>query len=363
MASTGHPILAQIVPIRRCNLSCAYCNEFDSVSDPVPAPEMLRRIDRLAELGTTVVTLSGGEPLLHPELDDLVRRIRERGAMATLITNGYLLTVDRIRRLDRAGLDHLQISIDNVVPDSISKKSLKTLDRKLQWLSEAAEFAVTVNSVVGGVAGQSQDAMEVARRARELGFTATAGILHDGGGQAQKLDAGQMAAFDQIRRASGGVFSFAHYDSFQHNIARGLPNEWTCRAGARFLYICENGLVHYCSQQRGRPGIPLAEYGPEHLRREFAWGKPCSPFCTISCVNQMAMLDTIREDPRRALADLIERRRRVDPAFQPPRMLAALEWMFLDRRRAGFFNRLALKLLAASSPAPADGGDRRPPQS
>jgi hypothetical protein len=53
--------------------------------------------------------------------------------IATLITNGYLLSRDRIRRLNRAGLDHLQISIDNVTPDEVSKKSLKVLDQKLRY--------------------------------------------------------------------------------------------------------------------------------------------------------------------------------------------------------------------------------------
>src|SRR2546423_12391621 len=133
MQSASHPILAQIVPIRRCNLDCAYCNEYDKTSSPVPLTEMLQRIDRLADLGTTIITLSGGEPTLHPQLDDIIRRIRERGAIATVITNGYLLTPERIQRLNRAGLDYLQISIDNVLPDDISKKSLKALDRKLQW--------------------------------------------------------------------------------------------------------------------------------------------------------------------------------------------------------------------------------------
>jgi MoaA/NifB/PqqE/SkfB family radical SAM enzyme len=64
------PVAAHIIPIRRCNLSCAYCNEYDNHSDPVPAPDMVRRVDRLAALGTGIVTLSGGEPLLHPALDE-----------------------------------------------------------------------------------------------------------------------------------------------------------------------------------------------------------------------------------------------------------------------------------------------------
>ena len=92
LLSTSHPILAQIIPMRRCNLSCAYCNEYDSVSKPVPLPIMLRRVDHLAELGTSAVTISGGEPLMHPKLDLIVAHIRKRGMIGTLVSNAYYLS-------------------------------------------------------------------------------------------------------------------------------------------------------------------------------------------------------------------------------------------------------------------------------
>src|SRR5271169_720142 len=168
--SKHHPILAHIIPMRRCNLSCAYCNEYDKVSDPVPTAEVLRRIDKLAALGTSIITISGGEPLRHPDLDEIIRAIRSHRAIATIITNGYLLTPERIQRLNRAGLEHLQISINNVMPDDVSKKSLKVLDRKLCLLAEHAEFHVNINSVVGGGIRHPQDAPVIGRRAIALGF-------------------------------------------------------------------------------------------------------------------------------------------------------------------------------------------------
>src|SRR6202522_2044637 len=79
--SRRHPILAHIIPMRRCNLSCTYCNEYDKVSDPVPIAEMLRRIEILAGMGTGIITISGGEPLLHPDLDEIIRAIRGHGAI------------------------------------------------------------------------------------------------------------------------------------------------------------------------------------------------------------------------------------------------------------------------------------------
>jgi len=348
MASAGHPILAQVIPIRRCNLACTYCNEFDKHSPPVPTDEMLRRIDKLGELGTSIITFSGGEPTLHPDLDELIRRVRKHAAIATVITNGYLLTPERIKRLNAAGLDYLQISIDNVLPDEVSKKSLKVLDRKLEWLAEYADFDVTINSVLGSDVKQPEDAFQIAARARQLGFNSTLGILHDGGGQLQALSGSQQSVYERILGLGSGLFSFAHHDGFQGNIVRALPNQWHCPAGGRFLYICEEGLVHYCSQQRGFPGIPLERYTREDILREGAKPKGCAPFCTISCVHQTAMLDSFRTQPRQALAGIVERRKERDPAWQPPLSIRALDWMFLrDSRVRDVFGAIALRLFRA----------------
>ena len=292
LASTRHPVLAHIIPTRRCNLSCAYCNEYDDVSKPVPLEEMYRRLDRLAELGTSIITISGGEPLLHPELDQIIARIRKRGMIAGLITNGYLLTAKRIEELNRAGLEHLQISIDNAQPDEVSMKSLKVLDQKLILLAQHAVFQVNINSVLGSGVKNPEDALKVAHRAIELGFTSTVGIIHDGHGQLKALGAREQEIFEEIMGL--GKRSFSRFNSFQHNIARGKPNEWRCRSGARYLYICEDGLVHWCSQQRGYPGVPLERYTTEDLRREYHTKKHCAPRCTVSCVQQVAILDNWR---------------------------------------------------------------------
>lgn len=292
LLSTEHPVLAHVIPIRRCNLSCTYCNEYDDFSKPVPLEEMLRRIDRLAELGATIITQSGGEPLLHPDLDQIIARVRSHGALAGMITNGYLLTRERIERLNRAGLEHLQISIDNALPDETSKKSLKVLDQKLVLLAEYAEFQVNINSVLGCGVRFPEDALKVAGRALELGFTSTIGVLHDGNGQLKPLSDREQEIFEQVMDL--GKRSYSRFNQFQHNIARGKANEWRCRSGARYLYICEDGLVHWCSQQRGYPGIPLMQYTLEDFRREFNTAKPCAPHCTVSCSQQVAMLDNWR---------------------------------------------------------------------
>ena len=307
LASTDHPVLAHIIPMRRCNLSCTYCNEYDDVSKPVAIETMHERLDQLAALGTTVITISGGEPLLHPDLDRIIARIRKHGMLAGMITNGYLLTADRIKRLNRAGLDHLQISIDNVIPDAVSKKSLKVLDKKLQLLAEHADFHVNINSVVGGGIQSPQDALVIGKRALELGFTSTVGIIHDGDGQLQPLRDEEREVYGAMRAMEKSSYTRLNY--FQDNIAHGRENRWRCRAGARYLYICEDGLVHYCSQQRGYPGKPLMEYSTADVRREYRTAKSCAPRCTVACVHQISYIDfwrgkqdlapgAVREEPQ-----------------------------------------------------------------
>src|ERR1700756_3215392 len=292
LLSTRHPVLVHIIPMRRCNLDCGYCNEYDQVSKPVPLEEMKRRLDYLAGMGTTIITISGGEPLMHPELEKGIRQIRKPGMIAGMITNGFLLSKERIASLNAAGLEHLQISIDNVTPDEVSKKSLKTLDSRLEWLAEHAVFQVNINSVLGSGVKNPEDALTIAHRAVELGFTSTVGIIHDNNGQLKGLNERQIEIFEEIMNL--GKRSFSRFNEFQHNVARGKEHNWRCRSGSRYLYVCEDGLVHWCSQQRGYPGIPLAQYTPAMRQREFYTEKFCAPMCTVSCVQQVGMLDNWR---------------------------------------------------------------------
>jgi hypothetical protein len=110
-----------------------------------------------------------------------------------------------------------------------------------------------------------------------------------------------------------GKRRFARFMEFQEDVAYGREHAWRCRAGARYLYICEDGLVHYCSQQRGYPGVPLEKYTVEDIRREYRTQKSCAPRCTISCVQQIAMVDNWR-DPQTPPAD--PRRSRSEPLVQ-----------------------------------------------
>src|ERR1700761_5791052 len=128
IGSRYNPLLAQVVVTRRCNLACGYCNEYDDFSAPVPTKDLLARVDHLAKLKTASITFTGGEPLLHPELDRLIAAARGHGMICTIITNGFKLTRKWIEQFNEAGLQGMQISIDNLQPDDVSMKSLRSVE-------------------------------------------------------------------------------------------------------------------------------------------------------------------------------------------------------------------------------------------
>lgn len=294
LAQPATPMLAQMVVTRRCNLSCGYCNEYDDVSDPLPTATLMRRIDHLAELGTVTVTLTGGEPLLHPDLDKLIARVVSHGMVCTTITNGYPVTRRWIERLNEAGLSWIQISIDNLEPNEVSQKSLSKIKHKLELLREHARFGVNVNAVLGSC--PPEHTRRLVREVEALGLYMTVGLMHDGQGQLDAgLAGGELAAlYGELRAHSKKTLFHLAGEGWERDMIRDGFSLWKCRAGSRYLYIDEFGKVSYCSQRRGDPGIDLLDYGRERLLAAFNEPKGCEPSCTLACVRRASALDRFR---------------------------------------------------------------------
>ncbi len=307
-----------MVVTRRCNLSCGYCTEYDKVSPPVPLAQLKARAEHLAKLGTVFVTLTGGETLLHPDLVELVRTIRSLGMLPALNTNGYLLTRERILALNEAGLFAMQMSVDNVVPNEISKKSLKPLRPKLMLLAQHAEFRVRVNTVLG--AAPPEECLEVARYVTSLGLEAKCSFARDPHGQLLPVSERGRAVYEQICAMSRRGTSVLRED-FQVALLRDGEVEWKCRAGARFFTVCEDGLVHLCTPKMGLGAKPLLQYEVADIREAFETPKPCAATCPVAYAHQGSSLDGWRAQDR--------------PAALPPPAAVPSSWQLATARAAG----------------------------
>ncbi|MEM7608573.1 MAG: radical SAM protein [Myxococcota bacterium] len=293
------PLLTQLVVTRRCNLTCGYCNEYDDFSPPIPLDTLYERIDHLAKLGNLILTLTGGEPFLHPDLDKVVKRAVDHGMVVTSISNAYPLTKKRIEQMNEAGLTLLQISVDNMEPNEVSQKSWSKIKKRLEGVKKWAKFKVNINAVLGSSPADST--RELVESIRGMGFYQTVGLLHDEQGQiVPGLLGDKLPSFyDEMQgRRNKSVFHRLG-EGWETRMIRGESASFRCRAGARYLYVDEFGKVNYCSQRRPEPGIPLLEYGREELHRAYHAPKGCESNCTIACVRRASSLDEWR--PQRGL--------------------------------------------------------------
>ena len=288
------PFLAQLVVTRKCNLTCGYCNEFDEVSEPVPTEILKQRIDKLKELGTFSLEFTGGEPMLHPDINELIRYARSKSFhKVMMISNAYLLNEKKVKALNEAGLMEMQVSVDGVLPNDVTVKVLKPMLPKLRMLARTAKFPVVLSAVLG--ATNPEEALKVVEAAKEFGFRPRVLVLHDGTGQIELDEAGQKA-FAQVKDLLGGR-RFREARGYRERILQGGIAPFKCRAGSRYLYVDEFGDIHWCSQTRGVFQKPLLEYSQSDLKTQFYTKKTCADACTIGCVRTQSAYDEWRGQP------------------------------------------------------------------
>ncbi len=281
------PLHAQLVITDDCNLACRYCTEFTPGAPHVPLETLERWIGRLAELGVFAYDLLGGEPLLHPDLPAVVRHIKQvrpawrGGALATVITNAFLLTPARIDALNDAGLDALQVSIDSVEPTGWSAKSLETVLPKLRLLAERARFAVKIQTVLSETSLEQYEAFRKALAPFPFEFSFS--LLHGPDG---RIAVNGEKFVDLLRRHDlfQGVAFFR--DDAEALLRGNFSRPWKCLGGYKYLYVNTRGEAQPCSQMRTSTRSLTALMG-EDLRAADAH-KPCEAGCAIGCVRTVS---------------------------------------------------------------------------
>jgi MoaA/NifB/PqqE/SkfB family radical SAM enzyme len=285
------PVLAQIVVTRRCNLSCGYCYEYDKVSKPIPLDTLKQRIDKLRELKTVFVTLNGGEPLLHPQIAELVRYIADSGMVPMINSNGHVLKQPLIEKLNDAGLFGMQISCDSLEDNDVTQKSLRRLKPKLDLLKEHARFVVRINGVLGSA--NPHEAEAVANAIVSYGFIYQCSLMRDSSGQALPLSDEAKEVYAQIRKIRSRLPRFLN-DDFQLPLAQGENINWKCRAGARHFEIDPNGMVHLCQPKTGAPNKSITDYTVADIKQHYNCAKNCTARCPIAYAHLGSRLDHFR---------------------------------------------------------------------
>ena len=262
----GRPIHAIVQVSNRCNLTCGFCSFWENParkSDELTTEDFATISGKLAEAGALVVSIEGGEPLMRPDIVDIVAAFA-RHHHPILFTNGWKVTPALARRLWDAGLDTVGVSID--YPDAARHDTHRgkpgTLDaaqRAIDILRDTAPrgarqvFVMTV--LMHDNAAAMEDLLELSA-SHGVGHQIT--LISTGGAgrhtRAQYLPPdGTGARLVELKQRYPHFMSFTGYlagiDTYLAHQAGGPPTRTPCWAGERFLNIDHLGDVSPCIEK------------------------------------------------------------------------------------------------------------------
>lgn len=280
----SRPMYAQVVVTDDCNLTCSYCDEYTPGAPIIPIEELKKRIDKLDELGVLVYDFLGGETLMHPQVAELIRHTKsKRGGsnLATIITNGFLLTEKVIEDLNAAGLDFMQVSVDSLHPTDWSDKSLKSILPRLKVLAKKAKFTVEIQTVLNDLTLDTY--AEFRDTLKDFPFAFGFSVMHGKGGKVAIKGEKFLSILEKY-----GVFEGVNfYGEHLKEMLRGdFSRKWKCLGGFKFLYLNAQGAVQWCSQARGWK-YGLDGLTTDHLRSQDKH-KPCEAGCALGCVRMVS---------------------------------------------------------------------------
>ena len=102
-----------------CNLSCLHCHQNSGEAEnELTTDNVFKIIDKLADAGVSVLTFSGGEPLVRSDIFEVIERAHDTGMLCTIASNGTLMTKEVVEKLKRAGIRRVEIGLDGCTAET-----------------------------------------------------------------------------------------------------------------------------------------------------------------------------------------------------------------------------------------------------
>lgn len=309
------PLQCSLYVTDRCNLDCSYCTEYDN-SRPHPSLEDLKKwIQKIRNLGTMRIALVGGEPLTHPNIVELVRYCRDLGFATSLTTNGFLLTREKLRALEEAGLQVMQISVDRMTPSAITKKSFKTIIPKLDYFRDSKVSLHITGVICGDTLSESEAVLETGL---SRGIPTEVRMVHADPLQKFRVARGSPEAVEGLinsmierKRRGEKIHTNEAILKYQLSLLRNEPVEWTCMAGYKLFFVSAQGKFWICSMvhtDKHIMDITLDDLYANNRK------KSCQAGCGVYCAVSTSM---VVQHPVRVIGnEILSRAKRVPSLFK-----------------------------------------------
>jgi len=278
------PLQCSLYVTDQCNPDCAYCTEYDNTQPHPSLDDLTKWLTKIRDLGTLRVALVGGEPLMHPDIVEVVRRARALGLATSLTTNGFLLTRKLAQDLDAAGLEVMQISVDRMTPSEVTRKSFKTVLPKLDVLADTRISVHITGVLCADTIGESRD---VLRTGLEHGLSTEVRMVHADPEHHFRVDPGARGDLEAFvkwmldAKASGvKIHTSDAILNYQLSLLRREPVEWTCTAGFKIFFVSAQGKFWICSMVKTDRSI--MDITPEDLIDNYR-AKSCQDGCGVYC--------------------------------------------------------------------------------
>ena len=281
------PLQCSLYVTDRCNLDCSYCTEYDN-SRPHPSLDDLKKwIRKIRDLGTMRIALVGGEPLVHPDIVEIVRYCRELGLATSLTTNGFLLTRERLRQLEEAGLQVMQISVDRMTPSAVTKKSFKTILPKLDYFRDSKISLHITGVICADTLSESEAVLETGL---SRGIPTEVRLVHADPLQKFRVARGSPEELERFvdgmierKRRGEMIHTNEAILNYQRSLLRGEHVEWTCMAGYKLFFVSAQGKFWICSMvhtDKHIMDITLADLYANNRKKSCQEG--CGVYCAVS---------------------------------------------------------------------------------
>ena len=292
---TGRPVHCNLQITWRCNFQCQICDFWKTPHrrEDELTPEQIRIVGRkLNQLGSLIISLAGGEPLIREDLAEVVRTLRECNHFPILITNGWFVDEARAQELSDAGLQEISVSVDYADPakhDAMRGRpgSWDRATKALEMLQKHRRDGRNRVHMISVLMDDNLDEIEpLIKLSRELGVTYMLSLYSGSrGAKPQRLPEQQVTArlLDLKKRYPEFVTLTSYIERLDQAIADGGIGN--CQAGKLLFNIDTHGTVSRCIDTLTDPAGNILTDDIRTIQRNLAAlqkNNPCSQ-CWTSC--------------------------------------------------------------------------------